>query len=164
MAEKTGNKINLKIVTPYQNFFEGDISSIIIPTTDGDIGFMAGHVPMVVALKPGVATLRIDDEVKHFTVSEGFAEVSGPSMIVVCNSAEYPEEIKLTRMCRSYLESVDNLEKARSIPDQDARKLAIKEFEQEIGRFKARRHLIELYGTQDKKERLVARLDEYNIK
>ncbi|MCQ2528522.1 MAG: ATP synthase F1 subunit epsilon [Saccharofermentans sp.] len=164
MADKAGNKINLKVVTPYQNFYEGDISSIIIPTTDGDIGFMPGHVPMVVALKPGVATVRVDEDIKHFTVSEGFAEVSSGSIIVVCNSAEYPEDIKLTRMCRSYKDASEAMENAKKIVDPDARKLAIKEVEQEFWRFKARRHIIEMYGDADKKDRLVKRLEEFGIK
>lgn len=164
MAEKIGNKIELRVVTPYQNFYEGDVSSLIIPTTDGDIGFMAGHVPMVVALKPGIVTVRVDEDIKHFTVSEGFAEISSTQIIVVCNSAEYPEDIKLTRMCRSFKDASEDMEKAKKIEDPDARKLAIKEVNQEIFRFKARRHIIELYGDADKKQRLVERLEEFGIK
>lgn len=164
MAEAKGNKLNLRVVTPYQDFFSGEISSLILPTTDGDIGFMAGHTPMVVALKPGIVTVRIDSEINHFTVSEGFAEISSKEAIVVCNSAEYPDDIKLVRMCKSYIDSSKEMEDAKKIEDVSARKLAIKEVEQSIGRFKARRHIIELYGTQDQKERLAKRLAEYNIK
>lgn len=164
MAENTGNTINVRVVTPYQNFFEGDINSLILPTTDGDIGFMAGHTPMVVALKPGIATIRTGEDYSYFTVSEGFAEIGGKEIIVVCNSAEYPDDIKLTRMCKSYKDSQEDLEKAMAITDKEARKVAIKEVEQALGRFKARRHIIELYGSDDKKDRLAKRLEEYGIK
>lgn len=164
MAESKGNKVKLSVVTPYQNFYEGDVSSLIIPTTDGDIGFMAGHTPMVVALKPGIATVRVDEEVKHFTVSEGFAEISSKAITVVCNSAEYPEDIKISRMCKSYKDCTESIEKAKLISDKEARLVALKELDQEMGRFKARRHIIELYGAQDKKERLQARLEQNNIK
>ena len=54
MAEHTNHKINLLIITPYQNFFEGMVDSVSITTIDGEFGFMAGHTPFVAALEPGV--------------------------------------------------------------------------------------------------------------
>lgn len=163
MADSKGNKLKLSVVTPYQNFYDGEVSSLILPTTDGDIGFMAGHTPMVVALKPGIATVRVDDDTARFTVSEGFAEISAKSITVVCNSAEYPDDIKFVKMCKSYKEAQEDLERAKLIVDKEARLVATKEIQQKVDRFKARRHIIEMYGTQDQKERLAKRLEEYGI-
>ena len=58
MAEKEDNKINLFVVTPYQYFYEGPVSCVTIPSIDGEIGVMAGHSPLVFALKPGDGSAR----------------------------------------------------------------------------------------------------------
>ena len=49
MADHVSHKINLLIVTPYEDFFEGQVDSVRIPTSDGEFGFMAGHTPFVAA-------------------------------------------------------------------------------------------------------------------
>ena len=50
MAESISKKINLIVVTPYQNFYEGAVTVATIPSVDGEIGIMAEHSPLVVAL------------------------------------------------------------------------------------------------------------------
>lgn len=49
-------------------------------TTDGDMGILAGHVPIVVELKPSVVTL-IGQDTKKFFVSGGFAIVNPDSSL-----------------------------------------------------------------------------------
>ena len=155
-------KFNLRIVTPYKDFFCGDVSSCVIPTTDGDIGFMAGHSPLVVALKPGVASYTIDDECSHFSVSEGFADVSVEGVTIVCNSAEYPEDISIRRICNGYDKACRELEETQMIEDKLIRKLTAEPVRQAVRRASARRHLIELYGSAQQKERLQLRREEIN--
>ena len=155
MAEKSVNKVKFTVVTPYKNFFEKKVSSVILPTLDGEIGFMPGHTPLVLALKPGIVTVRIDDEISHFTVSEGYAEVGQHLVLAVCNAAESPEEIHVRWIREALDEANEDREKILKIEDLDARAYALKEVDQKIARAKARIHLIELYGSDHQKERLV---------
>ena len=105
MAEKEEHKINLIVVTPYQYFYEGLVTVATIPSIDGEIGVMAGHSPLVFALKPGTVTVRVDNEVKHFVVSEGYAEVNREMVLVVCNSAEWAENINIRWIFEAYEEA-----------------------------------------------------------
>lgn len=152
----------LTIVTPYKNFYEGQINSATIPTLDGDIGFMAGHTPMIIALKPGIAHyIPAEGETRYFTLSEGFCKVDGKSILVVCNSAEYVEDLSPRQTCESYKRANVGLQEAQAIEDKLARDVSLKEVNQALLRAKARRHLLELYGSDHQKERIRILTEEY---
>jgi len=144
-----GDKIHLIVVTPYKNFFEEQVSSVTIPALDGDLGVMAGHSPLVAALKPGICTVRIDSEVRHFSVSEGYCEIGQSIILVVCNSAEWPEDINVKQIFDSYNEAVEAIKNEKNTdlihPEDSKHRKA---------RALARMHLIELYGTDHQKARL----------
>ena len=160
------NTTKLTIFTPYKKFFEGDVTSVVISTIDGQMGFMPGHPPVIVALKPGMSHFELSNgEAKYFTVSEGYCEVSPDNRItVICNAAEFPEDLSPRHTCRSYTEAVKNLESARKIEDKAARDVLVKEYYQAIDRAKARRHLLEMYGSDHQKERIAILVEEFGWK
>ena len=86
MAQKVENIVKLEIVTPYKKFFQGDVTSVVITTIDGQMGFMAGHPPLIVALSPGMSHLVQNGETKYFTLSEGYCEVTGDGIKIICNA------------------------------------------------------------------------------
>lgn len=152
-------RINLTVVTPVKTFFEGQVSAVSLPSLDGEIGIMAGHSPLVFALKPGVAKVRIDEDNKVFVVSEGYAEI-GPNMaLVVCDAAELAEDIDVNRMVESYKESLKNCSNKntvkRVLADETARRAGyVKDSTKALARAKARMHFIETYGSEAQKQRL----------
>ena len=161
MADQVNNTTHLTIVTPYKKFFEGDVSSVVITTTDGQMGFMAGHPPLIVSLKPGMSHFIQNGEERYFTVSEGYSEVESNKVLVVCNAAEFPEDLSPRRTCKSFTEAVKNLEKAKKIEDKEARRVSVQEIEQAMDRARARRHLLELHGSDHQKERIALLVKEY---
>ena len=107
MADSVSPKtIMLEVVTPYEIFFEGRIEKIVLPAQDGQLGVMPGHSPLVVAVTPGIASIETKGEQKKFVVSEGFAEIAHQAVIIVCNAAEWPEEIDENR-AKSALERAE---------------------------------------------------------
>jgi F-type H+-transporting ATPase subunit epsilon len=51
---------NLEIITPERTFFNGEVESVIIPTSDGFMSIQKMHEPMVIVLSIGVMKLQID--------------------------------------------------------------------------------------------------------
>ena len=109
MAENEKHKINLLIVTPYEDFFEGLVDSVRIPTSDGEFGFMAGHTPFVAALEPGACALTVDGKIKYCMLSEGYCEINGMLALIVCNSAEWPENMRLRRIISAYNSAIEEI-------------------------------------------------------
>ena len=159
MAEDLSHKIHLIIITPKKTFFEGMVSSASMPTIDGEFGVMAGHTPFVAALFPGTCSIRIDEEVKHFVISEGYAEINQRAIIVICNSAEWPEEIKVRQIFESYRDGMAELEKQ----DKDGSgQVYAEDVKRIVDRSLARMRFIERYGSDSQKSRL-AQLKEKGL-
>lgn len=91
MAE---NKITLRIVTPNREMYNGEADMVIMRTTTGDIGVLAGHQPLVTVLDYGIMTIKCDgQEDKVAAVLGGFAEVSPKSVSILTDAAEWTDEI-----------------------------------------------------------------------
>ena len=80
-------------------FYEGKLTSLIIPTADGSYGIQARHRNLVIATVPGIMKYRIPDDPKQYTasVSEGMVRIEDGDVLVLVNTAERPEEIDAER-------------------------------------------------------------------
>ena len=87
----------LEIATPEKEFFTGPVESLVINTIDGDLGVLAGHVPMVVALSSGAMQIKTPDGWREAAVIGGFARINPEYVIVFADTAEWPEDIELSR-------------------------------------------------------------------
>ena len=159
MAEDISHKIHLIIITPKKTFYEGLVSSASMPTIDGEFGVMAGHTPFVAALFPGTFTIRVDEDVKRFVISEGYAEINQRAIIVICNSAEWPEEIKVRQIFESYRNGMIELEKQDK---EGVGQVYMEDVKRVVDRSLARMRFIERYGTDSQKSRL-AQLKEKGL-
>ena len=153
MAEHEKNKINLLIVTPYQDFFEGRVDSVSITTVDGEFGFMAGHTPFVAALEPGVCTIWNDNQIKHCVLSEGYCEISGMLALIVCNSAEWPEDMHIRRIINAYKQALEEL---KTHQNRAGRQVFPEDSIAKGKRALARIRFVEHYGSDQQKERISA--------
>lgn len=159
MAEDLRHKIHLTIITPKKTFYEGLVSSASMPTIDGEFGVMAGHTPFVAALFPGTCAIRVDEDVKHFVISEGYAEINQMAIIVICNSAEWPEEIKVRQIFESYRNGMIELEKQDK---EGVGQVYAEDVKRVVDRSLARMRFIERYGSDSQKSRL-AQLKEKGL-
>ena len=63
--------MHLKIITHERVVFDEDVNEIYTRTTDGEIGLLKNHVPVMAALDIGVTKAVKDNEVKFFTTMGG---------------------------------------------------------------------------------------------
>jgi F-type H+-transporting ATPase subunit epsilon len=81
---------HLHITTPEGNNWDGDAVSVKAAGTEGSFGVLANHAPMIAALKPGILTVRGEDEtIRYYATGEGVLEVRTDKMVVVL--ADYAE-------------------------------------------------------------------------
>ena len=153
MAVQNGNKIRLVVVTPYTTFFEDKVDIISIPSVDGEIGIMFGHSPLVAAITPGVCRIVNNGETKHFSCAEGYAEIGHHVALIVCNSAEWPDDISIPRIVKAYKDASAKLEEEKAMKSEQGIELTSDTLNM-LKRAKARMHLIELAGTQAQRSRL----------
>lgn len=93
-----GNKFKLEVVTPDRSFFEGETDMVILRTTEGDIGILYDHEPLVAPLRIGSLRVRNDDQTFNWAAcSAGFVTVTEEKVTVVVDSAEWVDEIDIDR-------------------------------------------------------------------
>ena len=73
----------LELVTPDKVLFSGQVDQVDVPGTEGYFGVLAGHAPMVSALRPGVMTVFVNGQEQKMVVLGGFAEVSADGKLTV---------------------------------------------------------------------------------
>ena len=75
--------MKLQIVTPDKELFSGEVESVVLPGTDGLIGVLSNHAPMVTSLKEGKIKINVDKEEKFFDVNGGVVEVLKNNVIIL---------------------------------------------------------------------------------
>ena len=75
--------MKLQIITPDAELFTGEVNSIVLPGTDGLIGILNNHAPMVSSLKEGKIKVSLEKEEKFFDVNGGVVEVLKNNVIIL---------------------------------------------------------------------------------
>ena len=91
----------VRILAADRTFFDGVCDSLTIPTSVGEQGILARHSDMLAAVSPGVLRYRVPGQpVRVAAVSPGMLKVENGVVLVLVDSAEYPEEIDAARAKR----------------------------------------------------------------
>ncbi len=79
----------LKIVTPNEVFFEGEATSVVAPASQGYLGILRNHAPLITTLAEGRLTYKDESgQVHAFRVEGGFLEVLKNRVLVLTDKAE----------------------------------------------------------------------------
>ena len=92
----------LKIVSPDGMEFEGMVEELIVRTTTGDLGILAGHIPCVAPLGMGRATVVVDGKKRYAACIGGMLSVSNSGVTLVPTTFEFAEDIDAARVEASY--------------------------------------------------------------
>ena len=99
----------LRIVTPDGLVFEGQAEELIVRSTTGDIGILAGHVNCVAPLGMGRATVVIDGKKRYGACIGGMLSVMNGAVTLVPTTFEWADEIDAQRAEASYQRAQDVL-------------------------------------------------------
>ena len=81
------------LVSPERLVFSGEVEQVDIPGTEGDFGVLAGHSPVVAAIRPGIMTVTANGRQTKVVVLGGLAEVSATGLTVLADIATSVEDI-----------------------------------------------------------------------
>jgi len=108
------SKLAIEITTPERTLWKDSVDSATIPTSEGEITVLPGHIPLVTILAPGELTLRKDGQETNFAVSTGFIRVvNGDSILILADTAEYATELELERVEKAIEEARERAARSR---------------------------------------------------
>ena len=96
------NTFKLKIVTPDGLQFDGLAEELIVRTTTGDLGIMAGHINCVAPLGMGRAMVITEGQKRYAACIGGMVSVVGGEVTLVPTTFEWADKIDVEWADASY--------------------------------------------------------------
>jgi len=154
MSEANKQKtMMLEIVTPYRHFYEGRVESVSLSSAGGRVGILPGHAPMVIALTPGLIQITAQGFTRYAVLTDGFAEIGQHLLLILCDSANWPEEIDVRRAVEAYHRASARVALAQR--DSEDRKYSLNSMKRASERIEAVRR----YG-DDRQKNLLVRITD----
>jgi len=107
MAE-VGTGLVVEMVAADRTVWSGEASMVIARTTEGDVGVLRGHAPLLSLLTDAAVEITTPDGVVHAAVDGGFLSVAGDRVSILSEHALLAEEIKIDEV-KAELESAEGL-------------------------------------------------------
>jgi F-type H+-transporting ATPase subunit epsilon len=110
--------IHLEIVTPEKRAFEGDVDEVIVPGSEGELGILPHHAPLVSLLGQGVLRYKQGAASEEFAIFGGFVQVRPDRVVVLAETADLAADIDVERAERARREAERVLE--GTSPDEES--------------------------------------------
>ena len=107
---------NLNIVTPEKTVLSGDVTSVQAPSVEGSLGILAGHAPLLAELGVGECVVRLaDGSTRQLVVAGGFLDVGKTKVSILANTAEFDDEIDVSRAEAALVRARELLNSAETV-------------------------------------------------
>jgi F-type H+-transporting ATPase subunit epsilon len=97
------------LVSPEKLAFSGEVDQVDIPGVEGDFGVLAGHAPLVAAIRPGILTITMGGKHEKIIVLGGLAEVSDKGLTVLADVATSLAELDRAKFAETIAEMEEGL-------------------------------------------------------
>lgn len=102
-----------ELVSPEKLLYSGSVREVVVPGSEGEFGVLAGHASFVATLKPGVLTIKADNEVRKLFVRGGFAEANPDGLTVLAETAVPLADLGSAKLALMIKDAEEDLEDAR---------------------------------------------------
>jgi F-type H+-transporting ATPase subunit epsilon len=89
--------LQLEIVTPEKLAFADEVDSVVLPGSEGELGVLPHHAPLISTLGAGELRLRKGGEEESFAIVGGFVQVLPDKVVVMAETADIASEIDLEK-------------------------------------------------------------------
>lgn len=134
MADK---KLTVEVVTPERSVGERQIDSLVVPASEGYLGVLPGHAPLVTGLQIGVISMKTDGKEDNMAISGGFMEVIADKVTIMPDTAEAATEIDVERAEAAKARAEERLSKRAEDVDASRAEAALR---RAIARINAVKH------------------------
>ncbi len=110
----TSNTLHIEVVTAERALYSGEADLVSAPGSEGRLGILPRHAALLTTLMPGELVIKLGGAEEPLFVSGGFLEVSGNTVTVLADTAEYAEEIDQARAEAARRRARERLEQAVS--------------------------------------------------
>ncbi|MGK7896941.1 MAG: ATP synthase F1 subunit epsilon [Xenococcus sp. (in: cyanobacteria)] len=118
--------INVRIFTPKGIIWEGTAQSVILPSSDGEMGILSGHIRLITCLKIGILRIRVNLQLLRLFILEGFAQEERDDVAILVNDAQWSNQISIQQVEAELEAAETSLKQSRTKTEKVLAKKAIK--------------------------------------
>jgi len=111
--------LTLEIVTPEARVYSDTIDTVVIPTVEGEIGVLPGHIPLLTQVADGELRVSKGNAVEWLAVGRGFVQIDGDSVRVLAEHAITEEKIDEHAVEAAMKRAEEQLAAAKDMDPQD---------------------------------------------
>ncbi len=97
--------LTVRVIAPDKTVWDAEAEEVILPSTTGQLGILAGHAPLLTALDVGVMRVRADKEWVPIALMGGFAEIDKNELVILVNGAERGDAIDTAKAQTAFQEA-----------------------------------------------------------
>ena len=102
----------VEIVNPEKSFLsKEEVSEVVVPAFEGEIGILKDHIPIISFLKPGIIKVYIGSEVENYYVEDGIVEFKDNSLSILTSSIFNLKDADKNHISNSISEAENELTK-----------------------------------------------------
>src|SRR5439155_4961023 len=105
-------KLTLEIVTPDRALLREEVDEVVVPGSEGELGVLPGHTPLLSSLKIGELWYRQGQEKHYLAIALGFVVVLPDRVTVLADVGERVEEIDVQGAAAAKLRAEQHLAQA----------------------------------------------------
>ena len=117
--------LTLEIVTPERSLVREEVDEVEIPGSEGYLGILPGHTPLLATLGVGELWYRKGQEKYYLAMAGGFVEVLPDRVTILAHTAELARDIDLARAEAAKKRAEDRLDRASVDIDAERARLAM---------------------------------------
>jgi len=136
----------VRLVSPDGELYRANAVSLVVPAVDGYLGVLKHHAPMVAALDIGELLIRTPDEhIISLAVAGGFMEVTRKEVVILCDAAEFREDIDVGEATKQLQAARERLQKKFGGVELERAQVALRDAENrlKVAKRKERKSLVE---------------------
>src|SRR5690606_15373024 len=85
--------LTLEIVTPEARVYSDTVDTVVIPTVEGEIGILPGHLPLLSQVEDGELRVSKGSQTEALVIGDGFVQVQGDKVSILAEHAINEREI-----------------------------------------------------------------------
>ena len=141
--------MRLEIITAERKVYDDDVELVVAPGSDGELGILSNHAPLMSTLQPGELVIRKEGEDTYLAVSGGFIEVLDDKVTVLADAAEKSDEIDEERAQTAMQRARDSMANGESDIELEQFAVAMRRAQIRLNVVRRRRNRTGIRGSVD---------------
>ncbi len=107
--------LKFELVSPEKLLMSKDVTSVVIPGTEGDFGVFANHAPVLSTMRPGIVDITMQDgSNERIFVRGGFAEVNPNGLTVLAEQATNMDDLDANALAQHIQNAQEDVNDAKT--------------------------------------------------